>query len=186
MTSISAPPRLKERYLTEVLPKLKERFGIRNNLAVPRLDRIVVSMGLGKAIENRARIDAAVKDLATITGQRPVVTLARKSVAGFKVRKGMPVGCMVTLRRERMYEFLDRLISIAIPRIRDFRGLNPKSFDGHGNYNMGLSDQTVFPEIDAGQVEFYQGMNVTILTTARTDEQGYELLRLLGMPFRRQ
>jgi len=177
-------PRLLRKYREEVVPQLRERFGYTNELEVPRLWKIVISMGVGKAVENRARLDAAVRDLALLSGQKPIITRARRSVAGFRVRAGMPIGCMVTLRRARMYEFLDRLISIVIPRIRDFRGLNPHAFDGRGNYNMGLSDQLVFPEVPVDHVEFLQGMNISLVTTARTDEEGYELLRLLGMPFR--
>ncbi len=180
-----AVPRLLEKYRAEVIPKLKEKFGIENLLALPRLEKIVVNMGVGKALENKNRIDHAVRDLATITGKKPVVAKARRSVSGFRLRQGNPIGVFVTLRKDRMYEFLDRLISIAIPRIRDFRGLDPKGFDGHGNYNMGLSEQIVFPEINLDKLEFVQGMNVTIVTTAKNDEQGYELLLGLGMPFKR-
>lgn len=178
-------PRLQVRYLTEVVPNLIKRFGYRNPLQVPKLEKIVLNMGVGKATENRARIEAAVKDLAAISGQKPIITKARKSVAGFKLRRNDPIGCMVTLRRDMMYDFLDRLISIVIPRIRDFRGLSTESFDGRGNYSMGISEQFVFPEINIDKVEFVQGVDINIVTTARTDEEGLALLRELGMPFRR-
>jgi len=176
--------RLKERYQQEVLPQLAAEFGVGNRHALPRLEKIVVSMGLGKAIENRKRVDQAVAELATITGQRPAVTRARRSVSQFRLRTGMAIGAMVTLRGDRMYEFLDRLISIVIPRIRDFRGLNPSGFDGRGNYNMGLEEQSVFPEIDLDKVEFVQGMNIAIVVACSTDQMSRELLRQLGMPFR--
>lgn len=178
------PPRLLLKYKNEVHLQLKERFRIGNPFAVPRVAKIVVNMGLGKSIENKNRMEHAVRDLAAIAGQKPVVTKARKSIAGFKLRKGMPIGAMVTLRRERMYEFLDRLISIVIPRIRDFRGL-PRKFDGHGNYSMGLSEQAVFPEVSLDTLEFVQGMQITICTTARNDEQAFELLDRMGLPFRK-
>jgi large subunit ribosomal protein L5 len=177
-------PRLKERYQQEVMPKLETAFGIKNRHAVPRLEKIVVSMGVGKAIENRKRVDQAVAELATIAGQRPAVTKARRSVSQFRLRAGMPIGAMVTLRGDRMYEFLDRLISIVIPRIRDFRGLNPNGFDGRGNYNMGLEEQSVFPEIDLDKVEFVQGLNIAIVVARSSDQMSRELLRQLGMPFR--
>ncbi len=178
-------PRLLKKYKEEVAPMLMEKFGIKNPLATPRIEKIVVNMGVGKAVENKNRIEHAARDLATITGQKPVVAKARKSVSGFRLRQGNPIGVYVTLRRERMYEFLDRLISIAIPRIRDFRGLSTKAFDGKGNFNMGLSEQVVFPEINLDKMEFVQGMNISIVTTAKNDEQGLELLRALGMPFRK-
>lgn len=178
-------PRLLRKYRDEVAPALREQFGYRNPLQVPRLVKIVVDMGIGRATENRARLEHAVRELGTIVGQRPVITKARRSVAGFKVREGFPVGVMVTLRRARMWEFMDRLISIAVPRIRDFRGL-PRKLDGRGNYTMGLSEQSVFPEIDLDKVEFVQGMHITFVTTAKTDEEGLALLQKLGMPFRKE
>lgn len=177
-----AVPRLQEKYENEVKPALKERFGIRNDLAVPRLTKIVVNMGVKGSVENKSKLDAAVRDLATITGQKPTVRKARKSIAGFKVREGMPIACAVTLRRQRMWEFADRLISVVLPRIRDFRGVKSK-LDGRGNYTLGLAEQTIFPEIDFDKVEFTQGMDVTFVTTAEDDEQGYALLKGLGMPF---
>lgn len=176
--------RLLERYRTEVVPQLKKALGTENSLALPRLDKIVVSMGVGKALENKNRLDAAARDLATITGQKPLVTRARKSVAGFKLRKGQEIGLKVTLRGRRMYEFLDRLITVVIPRIRDFRGLSPRAFDDAGNYNMGISEQVVFPEINIDKMEFVQGMNITIGVKARKPEHSFELLRRLGVPFR--
>ena len=177
--------RLLEKYQKEIVPKMMETFGCANPLAVPKIEKIVVNMGVGKATENAKRIDAAVKELATVTGQRPVITKARMAVSGFRLRKGIPIGLKVTLRKKRMYEFLDRLISITIPRIRDFRGLPTDSFDGRGNYSLGLSDQFVFPEINIDQVEFPQGMDVTIVIRNSTDEKSMELLKLFGMPFRR-
>lgn len=183
--------RLLERYRTEIVPALREEFGRENILSLPRLEKIVVSMGLGKAVQesgNKARdnrrFTEAEEHLMTVTGQRPVATKARMSVSNFKVRKGWDVGLKVTLRGRRMYEFLDRLISLAIPRVRDFRGLNPSGFDGHGNYNMGLSECGVFPEINPDKVTYQQGMNITICTTARNDAEARRLLTLLGMPFR--
>lgn len=176
-------PRLKERYEKDVVPAMMEKFGYKNRMAVPRLEKIVVSMGIGAATQNRALLEAAAKDLAMITGQKPFVCKARKSVAAFKVRKGMPIGCKVTLRRARMYEFLDRLVHVALPRVRDFRGLPTRSFDGRGNYTFGLSEQTVFPEVNVDEVEHVQGMHITIATTSRTDEEARELLQLLGFPF---
>lgn len=175
-------PRLKEKYQQEIRPKLMKSFGIDNHMAAPRLTKIVVNMGCSGAVENKARIDAAVRDLATITGQVPTVRLAKKSIAGFKLREGMPIGVAVTLRRERMWEFTDRLISVVLPRIRDFRGVKNK-LDGRGNYSLGLSEQTVFPEIDFDKVEYTQGMDVTFVTTAKSDEQAFFLLKELGMPF---
>lgn len=177
-------PRLKERYRRDVVPALKERFGYRNDMEVPRLEKIVVNMGVGEGAHDPKAIDGAMKDLAVITGQKAKLNRARKSVAGFKLRTGMSVGCKVTLRGDRMYEFLDRLVSLAIPRVRDFRGLNPKSFDGRGNYNMGLDEQLVFPEIDYDDIDRVRGMDITIVTTASTDEEGLALLEALGMPFR--
>ena len=176
--------RLLEKYRSEILPKLMERFGLGNPLAAPRLDRVVVNMGVGEGTTEKGRLEAAMGDLATVTGQRPVVTKARKSISGFKIREGMPVGCCVTLRGQRMYEFLDRLINVAIPRIRDFRGLK-RSFDGHGNYSLGLDEQIVFPEVSVDKVEHIQGMNITVVTRNSNDEASFELLRMLGMPFTR-
>ncbi len=176
--------RLLEKYKTQVAPALVKQFGHDNPLSVPKLAKIVVSMGIGDAHQEKAKLQAAQNELALIAGQRPVVTRARKSIRNFELREGMQVGLKVTLRGVRMYEFLDRLISLAIPRVRDFRGLNPSSFDGRGNYNMGLVEQTVFPEVDVSKVTFTQGMNIVLQTTAHTDEEALELLRLLGMPFR--
>ena len=178
--------RLLERYRNEVAPALAERFGYANAMAIPRLTKIVVSMGIGDGHQEPAKIEAAEKQLALITGQKPVVCRARKSVSNFRVRTGFKVGLKVTLRGRRMYEFLDRLVAIAIPRVRDFRGLNPSAFDGRGNYNMGLVEQSVFPEINPDTITFTQGMNIAMGTTARTDEEARELLSLLGMPFRSQ
>jgi large subunit ribosomal protein L5 len=176
--------RLKERYLKEVVPALRQEFGYRNIMAVPRIEKIVVNMGLGEATQNIKVIDAGAEELARITGQKPVVRRARKSIAQFKVRKGMPIGVMVTLRGERMYEFLDRLITIALPRVRDFRGVSPRGFDGRGNYTLGLRDQLIFPEVDYMKADKTRGMNVTVVTTAKTDQEARRLLQLLGMPFR--
>jgi large subunit ribosomal protein L5 len=176
--------RLKEYYRTTVVPALMKEFGYKNPMAVPRLEKITINIGLGEASQNPKLMDSAVQELALITGQRPVVTKARKSIAAFKLRAGMTIGCMVTLRGDRMYEFLDRLMNIALPRVRDFRGLSTKSFDGRGNYTLGLRDQLVFPEIDYNKVDKIKGMNITITTTARTDAEGLALLKHLGMPFR--
>jgi large subunit ribosomal protein L5 len=176
--------RLKERYVSEVVPALRREFGYRNVMAVPRLTKIVVNMGIGEATQNAKIVDAASDDLARITGQKAAVTRARKSIAAFKVRQGMPIGVMVTLRGERMYEFLDRLISIALPRVRDFKGVSPKGFDGRGNYTLGLRDQLIFPEIDYLKVDKTRGMNVSVVTTAKTDQEARRLLQLLGVPFR--
>ncbi|MXY26296.1 MAG: 50S ribosomal protein L5 [Acidobacteria bacterium] len=177
--------RLRERYQAEVVPALTKEFGYTNVMAVPKLERIVVNMGLGGATQNAKLIDVGSRELALITGQKSVVRRARKSVAQFKVRQGMPIGAMVTLRGPRMYEFLDRLVSIALPRVRDFRGVSPNGFDGRGNYTLGLKDQLIFLEIDYMQVDHARGMNVCMVTTATTDEEGRRLLQLLGMPFRR-
>ncbi len=177
-------PRLKLHYNEVVRPQLKEKFGFKADLATPRVTKVVVNMGVGDAGENPKKLEQLMDDLEVITGQRPHVTRARISVANFKLREGMPVGCRVTLRKARMWEFLDRLISVVIPRLRDFRGLSPKQFDGRGNYAMGLADQIVFPEINADRVQFTHGMNIVVCTTARTDEQARELLRLVGFPFR--
>jgi large subunit ribosomal protein L5 len=176
--------RLKERYVKEVAPALQKEFGYRNVMAIPRVQKIVVNMGLGEATQNVKVIDAGADELARVTGQKPVTTRAKKSIAQFKVRKGMPIGSMVTLRGERMYEFLDRLIGVALPRVRDFRGVSPRGFDGRGNYTLGLKDQLIFPEIDYMRVDKARGMNVSVVTTARTDEEARRLLQLMGMPFR--
>ncbi len=175
--------RLLERYRNEVIPQLMAEFGYKNIMQVPKLEKIVVNIGLGEAIQNAKAIDAAVNDLMAITGQRPVVTRAKKSIAAFKLRAGMPIGAMVTLRGRRMYEFLDRLQSVAMPRIRDFRGVSPNSFDGRGNYTLGLREQIVFPEIDYDKIDKTRGLEITFVTTAKTDEEGRRLLALLGMPF---
>ena len=177
--------RLLERYKDQIRPELMKKFGLDNDLAAPRLDKIVVSMGVKLSTEDKERMAAAAEDLATVTGQRPAVTKARKSVSGFKLRQGMPIGQRVTLRGKRMYEFLDRLISIAMPRIRDFRGLPPEGFDGYGNYNMGLAEQTVFPEISADKLQYTQGMNIAMRIVNSDDERSFELLKAFGMPFRR-
>lgn len=176
--------RLKERYQAEVLPALMEEFKYPNRMAVPRLSKIVVNMGLGEAIQNVKVLDAATRELGQVTGQKPVVTRARKSIANFKLRKNMPIGVMVTLRGERMYEFFDRLVNVALPRVRDFRGLSAKSFDGRGSYTLGLRDQLVFPEVEYGKIEKVKGMNISIVTDAQTDAEALALLKHLGFPFR--
>ena len=178
--------RLQEKYRKEAVPALTKRFGYPNTMAVPRVSKVTVNIGLGEASQNVKLLDTAAQELGQIAGQKPVITRAKKSIANFKIRKGMPIGCMVTLRGERMYEFLDRFTNIVLPRVRDFKGLAPSSFDGRGNYTMGLKDQLVFPEIDYTRVDKLKGMNVTITTTASSDEEGRELLRLLGVPFRTQ
>jgi large subunit ribosomal protein L5 len=177
-------PRVRERYKTQVIPALMKRFGYKNPMQVPRLKTIVLNMGLGEAVANPKLIDAAVSEVTAITGQKPVVTRAKKSIATFKLREGMPIGVKVTLRRERMWEFFDRLVTLALPRVRDFRGTSPKGFDGAGNYTLGLREQIVFPEIDFDKVEKIKGMNITFVTTAGSDEEAKELLGSLGMPFR--
>ena len=177
-------PRLKDRYRSEVVPAMMKRFSLRNVMEVPRLDRVVINIGLGEAIQNPKAIDAAVGDLAAITGQKAVVTRAKKSIAAFKVREGMRVGAKVTLRGDRMYEFVDRLFSVALPRVRDFRGVSPNSFDGRGNYSLGLREQLIFPEVEYDKIDRLRGMDITFVTTAKNDEQARELLRLMGMPFR--
>ncbi len=177
--------RLKEYYKKEVVPLLMRKFGYKNVMQVPKLEKIVINMGLGEAVQNIKVIDYAMQDLMAITGQRPVVTRARKSIASFKLRKGMPIGVKVTLRGDRMYEFFDRLISIAIPRMKDFRGLPTKSFDGRGNYTLGIREQIIFPEINYDKIDKIRGMNITICTTAKTDEEAKELLALMGFPFRK-
>jgi large subunit ribosomal protein L5 len=176
--------RLKERYVKEIIPAMGKEYGYRNVMAIPKLEKIVVNVGLGEAIQNAKLLDGAADELSQITGQKPVITRAKKSIASFKLRKGMPIGCSVTLRGERMYEFFDRLVNTALPRVRDFRGLSTKSFDGRGNYTIGLRDQLIFPEIDYAKVSKIKGMNVCVVTTARTDDEARTLLRLLGMPFR--
>jgi large subunit ribosomal protein L5 len=176
--------RLQDRYKAEIVPKLKEKFGYRNVMQVPKLSKVVVNMGLGDAIENVKVIDTAAAEIAIITGQKPVVTKARKSIANFKLREGVPIGVMVTLRRDQMYHFLDKLIGIALPRVRDFKGVSPRGFDGRGNYTLGIKEQIMFPEVNYDKIDKIRGMNITIVTTARTDEEGLELLRLMGMPFR--
>jgi len=176
--------RLREKYKQEIVPVLAQEFGCKNVLGLPRLTKVVVSMGVGRATQDKKLVDSAAKDLATIVGQKPLACKARKSVSNFKVRRGQETGVKVTLRKDRMWEFLDRLISLAIPRVRDFRGLDPDSFDGRGNYSMGLSEQSVFPEIDPNKVENQQGMNITIVTTDGDDARARRLLTLMGMPFR--
>jgi large subunit ribosomal protein L5 len=177
-------PRLKARFREQIVSKLQEELGLANPMQVPRLDRVVLNMGVGDALKDGRMLEAAVLDLATITGQKPVITKARKSIAGFKLREGMAIGAKVTLRGARMYEFLDRLVSIALPRIRDFRGLSPRSFDGRGNYSLGIREQIIFPEINYDDVDAVRGLDVTITTSAKTDEEALALLRELGLPFR--
>ncbi len=178
--------RLQDKYQNEVVPALMQRFAYGNQMEVPKLEKIVVNMGVGAAIQEAKALDSAVSDLAKITGQKPVVTKARKSIANFKLREGMSIGCKVTLRGTRMYEFFDRLVSIALPRVRDFRGVSASSFDGRGNYTLGVKEQLIFPEIEYDKVERVQGMDIVIVTTAKTDEESKEFLRLMGMPFREQ
>src|SRR5436190_14837549 len=180
------PPRLKVRYGKEIVPALMKHFNYTNVMAVPKLEKIVINMGLGEAVANAKILDVAVDELGRIAGQRPVITRAKKSIANFKLRQHMPIGAAVTLRGERMFEFLDRLVSIVLPRVRDFRGVSTKSFDGRGNYTLGLRDQLIFPEIPYEKVDKIRGMNVTVVTTARTDDEARELLKQLGMPFRQQ
>ena len=180
------PPRLRVRYSKEIVPALMKHFNYTNVMAVPKLEKIVINMGLGEAIANAKILDVAVNELGTIAGQRPVVTRAKKSIANFKLRQNMPIGAAVTLRGDRMFEFLDRLTSVVLPRVRDFRGVSMKAFDGRGNYTLGLRDQLIFPEISYEKVDKIRGMNVTIVTTARTDDEARELLKQLGMPFRQQ
>ncbi|MFO7698469.1 MAG: 50S ribosomal protein L5 [Anaerolineae bacterium] len=176
-------PNLKERYREQVVPTLTKELGYMNIMEVPRLEKVVVNIGMGEALDNAKALDAAVQDLSTITGQRPIVTRARRSIAAFKLREGNPVGVKVTLRGDRMWDFLDRLLNIALPRQRDFRGVSPDAFDGRGNYSLGLREQLVFPEINYDKIDKIRGMEITIVTSAQTDEEGYQLLRLLGMPF---
>ncbi len=175
--------RLRELYKTEAVPALVKQFGYKNVMAAPKMVKINVNMGLGEAISNAKILDVASEELSAITGQHPIVTKAKKSIAAFKLRQGMPIGVTVTLRGDRMYEFFDRLVNIALPRVRDFRGVSPRSFDGRGNYTLGLRDQLIFPEIDFAKADKARGMNITIVTTANTDDEAYELLRIMGMPF---
>jgi len=178
-------PRLKERYRNEAVPALMQRFGYRNVMAVPKLSKIVINMGVGEAHTDIKILDSAVEELGAIVGQRPAVTRAKKSIANFKIREGMPIGCMVTLRGDRMYEFFDRLVNLSLPRVRDFRGVSARSFDGRGNYTLGVRDQLIFPETNYAKVTKVKGMNICIVTTAETDEESHALLAALGMPFRK-
>jgi large subunit ribosomal protein L5 len=178
-------PRLREKYTQEIVPVLRQEFNYENIMQVPRLVKVVVNIGMGEAIQNAKALDAAVQDITTITGQKPVITRAKRSVAAFKLRTGMPIGTMVTLRGTRMYEFMDKLMNIVLPRIRDFQGISPKSFDGRGNFSTGLREQIVFPEIDYDKVDKIRGMEITVVTTARTDEEARRLLQLMGMPFQK-
>jgi large subunit ribosomal protein L5 len=178
-------PRLQEKYRNEVAPALMEKFGHSNPLSLPKLEKIVVNMGVGSATQEKKHLESAVEALAQITGQKPVVTTARKAVAGFRLREGMAIGCKVTLRRARMFEFLDRLVSLGLPRVRDFRGVSPTAFDGHGNYSLGLTEQLVFPELNPDKFTRVQGMNISMVTSTESDDEARELLRLLGLPFRR-
>ena len=174
---------LREKYTSEVAPALMQKFGYKSVMQIPKLDKIVINIGVGEAKDNSKALDAAVNDLALITGQAPVVTKARNSVANFKIREGMNIGCKVTLRKDKMYEFLDRLFNIALPRVRDFRGINPNSFDGRGNYSLGIKEQLIFPEIDYDKIDKIRGMDIIMVTTAKTDEEARELLTLMGAPF---
>jgi large subunit ribosomal protein L5 len=176
--------KMKETYQEKVVPALMKRFGYQNRMEVPKLEKIIINMGLGEAIQNIKILDSAVQELSQITGQKPVITKSKKSIAQFKLRTGMPIGCMVTLRKERMYEFFNRLVNVTLPRVRDFKGLSGKSFDGRGNYALGIREQLIFPEIHYDKIDKVKGMNIVIVTTAKTDEEGKELLKLLGMPFR--
>ena len=176
-------PRMRQRYDDEIVKAMTEKFGYKNRLEVPRLEKITLNMGVGEASQDKKKVQTAAEEMALIAGQKPVITIAKKSIAQFKLREGMPIGCKVTLRRERMFEFVDRLVTIAMPRIRDFRGLNPKSFDGRGNYAMGLKEQIVFPEISYDRIEKVRGMDINVTTTAKTDDEARELLRLFGFPF---
>jgi large subunit ribosomal protein L5 len=178
-------PRLKGDYKRRIRPALKAKFGYTNEMQIPRLDKIVVNMGIGEAVADSKKAQSAMKDLAAITGQKPVITRAKRSIAAFKLREGMPIGCMVTLRKNRMYDFFDKLVNVVLPRVRDFRGLSGKSFDGRGNYTLGIKEQIIFPEIDYDKIDKVKGMNITIVTTAPTDEEGRQLLALMGMPFRK-
>lgn len=176
--------RLKEKYRQDIVKAMMQKFGYKNIMQVPKLEKVVLNVGVGEAIQNSKTLDAAVGDIATITGQRPVITKAKKSIAAFKLRQGMKIGCKVTLRGDRMYHFVDKLFSVALPRVRDFRGVSPKSFDGRGNYSMGIREQLIFPEIDYDKIDKVRGMDIIFVTTARTDEEARELLRLMGMPFK--
>lgn len=175
--------RLKDKYIAEIAPAMQEKFGYSNVMAIPKLDKIIINIGLGEAVDNPKALDAAVEDITLIAGQKPVITRAKKSIAGFKIREGMPIGVKVTLRGDRMYEFVDRLFNVALPRVRDFRGVSGKSFDGRGNYSLGLTEQLIFPEIDYDKIDKIRGMQIVFTTTAKTDEEGKELLKMLGMPF---
>jgi large subunit ribosomal protein L5 len=175
--------RLKEKYIKDIMPQMMKKFGYKNVMQVPKVDKIVINMGLGEAIQNVKVLEAAEKELAAITGQKPVITKARKAIANFKLREGMPIGCKVTLRHERMYEFLDRLLNLALPRIRDFKGVSAKAFDGRGNYALGVREQIIFPEIDYDKIDKIKGMNIVIATTAKNDEEAKALLQFMGMPF---
>jgi len=174
---------LEQKYQEEIASSLTKRFGYKSPMAIPRLSKVIVNMGLGEAVADAKVLDRAVEELGIITGQKPVITRAKKSIAGFKLRAGMPIGCMVTLRRRRMYEFFDRLVNVALPRVRDFKGISPKSFDGRGNYALGIREQIIFPEINYDKVDKLRGLSVSVVTTAKTDEEGYQLLKELGMPF---
>lgn len=173
-----------ERYTTEMVPKLKEAFNFKSVMEVPKIEKIVLNMGLGEAIKNSKILDSAVSELSLISGQKPIITKAKKSIAAFKLREGVPIGCAVTLRKDKMWDFLERLINISLPRVRDFRGISGKAFDGHGNYTLGIKEQIIFPEIEFDKIDKVKGLNITIVTTAKNDEQGKELLKMLGMPFR--
>jgi large subunit ribosomal protein L5 len=183
MAEAKYEPRLKKEYVERIRAAMQEKFSFANEMQIPKLDKIVINMGVGEATQDKKKVEAAAAEMEKISGQKPVITKAKKSIAQFKLREGMPIGCKVTLRRERMYEFLDRLVTVALPRVRDFRGLNPKSFDGRGNYAMGLKEQIVFPEINYDQIDKVRGMDVIITTTAKTDDEARELLRLFNFPF---
>ncbi|MHB8171519.1 MAG: 50S ribosomal protein L5 [Thermincolia bacterium] len=178
--------RLKEKYNNEITSALMQKFGYKNVMELPKLEKVIINMGVGEAVQNAKAIDAAIGDLTIITGQKPVVTRAKKSIAGFKLREGMPIGCKVTLRGARMYEFVDKLFNVTLPRVRDFRGISPKAFDGRGNYTLGIKEQLIFPEIEYDKVDKIRGMDVVFVTTAKTDEEGRELMKLLGAPLREQ
>ncbi|MCK5707203.1 MAG: 50S ribosomal protein L5 [Candidatus Aureabacteria bacterium] len=179
-------PRLKEKYKKEIIPQMKEKFKYKNIMSVPKIDKVVINMGVGRAVTDKAELDNAVKELSLITGQKPAITKSRKSIAGFKIRDNVPIGCRVTLRNVFMYEFLDRLLNIAIPRIRDFRGLPINSFDKRGNYNFGIKDQSIFPEINPDTIKTTQGMNITVVTTSETDDEAVHMLELFGFPFKKK
>lgn len=175
---------LQEKYVSEIMPKLKEQFGYKNVMQIPKIEKIIVNIGVGEAVQNAKAIDGAVSDLTLITGQKPIITKAKKSIAGFKLREGVAIGCKVTLRGERMYDFLDKLINIVLPRVRDFRGVSPQAFDGRGNYALGIKEQTIFPEIEFDKIDKIRGLEVVVVTTANTDEEARALLKDMGMPFR--